>query len=88
MSKVPSPEMSVADTRGRTTQKRVSSHNKAAAWRSIWILTNTDFKSPDNSKSLTIPTRTERQRTSVLPAAMPSAVSKRTWAMGPREARF
>jgi len=78
----------VVETRGRTTQKRVprrsSPPESGPSSRSI----STDFKSSASFTFFTTPTRTERQRTSVFPAAIPSAVSKRTRATGPWELRL
>jgi hypothetical protein len=82
-SSVPSPEMPLAPTRGRTTQNRVSLAAKFSASLVSWILTSTCLKSFVRAIACTDPISTSLYLTFVLPASSPSALVKVTVTVGP-----
>ena len=77
------PEMPAELYRARTTQICVSRRSSRSASLVMSALMTTPLRSSLSCTLPTVPTLTLRQRMGVLPATMPSAVSKRTVMSGP-----
>ena len=77
------PEIPPTPRRGRTTQKRVSSRKSFVFSRSSLAITLTLSRSSLSVTASTSPTSTLRELSLVLPASIPSAVSKVIVISGP-----
>ena len=83
-SNVANPLISLALTRGRTTQKRVVSVRKGAVFLAMTAVTTIPERSSSTRTPSTRPTSTSRYLILVLPSSIPPALSNLMVIVGPR----